>query len=459
MNSNNGESAWDSRPANAVTIPASLESEAALLGACLINPEAIYEVSVLVRAADFFRERNGWVFEAMLALNERREPIDMVLLTEELERRGRLAELGAGYLSGLLANVPTALYAIHYAKVVAETALRRRLIAAAGEIARIAYNEAEPADRLLDDSQELLFGVGSDVGGKALDHIEEPTRDAVNHVSLLQAGDLPAGLPTGFASLDRLLGGFSKGDLIILAARPSMGKTSLALAFAYNAARLVNARVGFFSLEMSKRQVAERWLSMISSIDSTKLRLGKVHDTEWPMLVDAANDLCRQALYVDDTPALSITDVRTRARRVWARDGLDMIVVDYIQLMKSTERGENNHMEVSAISKGLKALARELNVPVIALSQLNRGVESRSDKRPMLSDLRASGAIEEDADVVMFIYRDEYYHPETEAQCIAEVITAKHRNGATGTSLLHFRKELTRFSDLEVKRTDLNDGY
>lgn len=423
----------------------------------MLNPEAIYEASVLVRPSDFFRERNGWIFEAMLALNERREPIDMVLLTEELERRGRLAELGGGYLTGLLVAVPSALYANHYAKVVAETALRRRLIAAAGEIARVAYNEAQPADRLLDESQELLFAVDSDAGGDALEQAEGLTQDAINQISLLQAGDLPMGIPTGFVALDRLLGGFAKGDLIILAARPSMGKTALSLALAYNAAHLVRARVAVFSLEMSKRQVTQRWLSMLSRIDSTCLRTGRVGDEEWPTLLEAANDLSRQPLYVDDTPALTVTDVRTRARRVWAREGLDLIVVDYLQLMRSTERGENNHLEVSSMTKGLKALARELNIPIIVLSQLNRGVEQRSDKRPMLSDLRASGAIEEDADVVMFLYRDDYYHPETEAQNIAEVIIAKHRNGATGTACLFFRKELATFRDLEITRTDLNN--
>jgi replicative DNA helicase len=456
MNTTNGSPEWDAPPpANA--IPASLESEAALLGSCLINPEAIHEAAVLVRPADFFRERNGWIFEAMLALNERREPIDYVLLTEELERKGRLAEIGPAYLTGLIAAVPSGLYAVHYAKVVAETALRRRLIAAAGEIARIAYNEAEPADRLLDDSQEMLFAVGSDASGKTLDHIEGLTQDTVNHVGLLQEGDQPAGLPTGFVALDRTLGGFGRGDLIILAARPSVGKTAMALTLAYNAARLVNARVGFFSLEMSDRQITQRWLSMISGIDSTTLRLGKVDEHAWPVLLDAANNLSRRSIYVDDTPALTVTDVRTRARRVWAREGLDLIVVDYLQLMRSTERGENNHLEVSAMTKGLKALARELNIPIIALSQLSRGVEQRSDKRPMLSDLRASGAIEEDADVVMFLYRDDYYHPETEAQNIAEVIIAKHRNGATGTACLFFRKELAIFRDLEITRTDLNN--
>lgn len=457
MNTTNGAPEWDKGPVNA--IPASLESEAALLGSCLINPEAIHEAAVLVRPADFFRERNGWIFEVMLALNERREPIDYVLLTEELERRGRLAEIGPAYLTGLIAGIPSGLYAVHYAKVVAETALRRRMIGAAGEIARIAYNEAEPADRLLDDAQELLFGVGSDAGGKTLDHIEGLTQDAVNHIGLIQEGNQPAGLPTGFVRLDATLGGFGRGDLIILAARPSVGKTAMALTLAYNAAKLVKARVGFFSLEMSDRQISERWLSMISGIDSTNLRLGRVPDGEWPVLLDAANNLSRQSIYVDDTPALTVTDVRTRARRVWAKDGLDLIVVDYLQLMRSTVKGENNHLEMSAITKGLKALARELNIPIIALSQLSRGVEARSDKRPMLSDLRASGAIEEDADVVMFLYRDDYYHPDSEAQNIAEVIIAKHRNGSTGTVSLFFRKELARFQDLEVKRTDLNDGY
>lgn len=459
MNTTNGDRPdWESRPPQSA-IPASLDSEAALLGSCLINPEAIHEAAVLVRPADFFRERNGWIFEAMLALNERREPIDYVLLTEELERKGRLAEIGPAYITGLIATIPSGLYAVHYAKVVAETALRRRLIAAAGEIARIAYNEAEGAESLLDDSQELLFAVSSDAGGKALDHIEGLTQDTINHIGLVEEGNQPAGLPTGFVALDRTLGGFGRGDLIILAARPAMGKTALSLGLAYNAARLVNARVGFFSLEMSDRQITQRWLSMISGIDSTALRLGKVEGSEWPVLLDAANKLSMRSIYVDDTPALTVTDIRTRARRVWARDGLDLIIVDYLQLMRSTQRGENNHLEVSAMTKGLKALARELNIPIIALSQLNRGVESRADKRPMLSDLRASGAIEEDADVVMFIYRDDYYHPETEAQNIAEIIIAKHRNGATGTVNLFFRKELTQFRDLEIQRTDLNANY
>lgn len=442
---------------NGSPIPASLESEVALLGACLLNPEAIYEAGSLVQPGDFYRERNAWVYEAMLSLNERREPVDLVLLQEELEHRGRLGEIGGpGYLTGLIDAVPSALYANHYAATVAQASLRRRLIAAAGEIARLAYDESSPTETLLDRAQETLFAVATNSNGKGLEPMRTITQGAINHISHLQSGDRPAGIPSGFTRIDTMLGGFQRGDLITLAARPSMGKTALSFAFAYNAAKLVNARVAIFSLEMSRQQSAERVLSMVSAIDSTRLRLGKVTDDEWPILLDAANDISSRPIYIDDSPALTITDIRTRARRVWARDGLDLVIVDYMQLMRSTERGENNHLEVSAISKGLKALARELNVPVIALSQLNRGVESRHDKRPMLSDLRASGAIEEDSDVVIFIYREDYYLPETDRQNIADIIIAKHRNGATGTVGLFFRKELTQFRDLDLQRTELN---
>jgi len=453
MNTSNGAPPTDYRPAE--TIPSSLESEAAVIGSCLLNPESIFEVAVLVRPSDFFRERNAWIYEAMLALNERREPIDLVLLQEELERRGRLAELGAGYITGIIGATPSALYATHYAAIVAATALRRRLIAAAGEIARLAYNEASATRTLLDEAQELLFAVGSDLDNKALEHVAEVTQQTINFMSHIQDGGLPPGLPSGYTDLDVTLGGFQRGDLITLAARPSMGKSSLALGIAYNAAQLVGGHIAVFSLEMSKQQVTERWLSMLSRVDSTHLRIG-LNESEWPGVMDAANTLSPLNIWIDDTPGLTITDIRTRARRVWAKDGLDMIIIDYMQLMRGTGTSENNHMEVSAISKGLKALARELNVPVIALSQLNRGVESRNDKRPMLSDLRASGAIEEDSDVVMFIYREDYYIPDTDRQNIADVIIAKHRNGATGTVSLFFRKELTQFSDLELQRTELN---
>lgn len=454
MSTRNGASPTAYPPASA--IPASLDSETAVLGSCLLNPDAIHEVSAIVQPTDFFRERNAWIYEAMLALNERRDPVDFVLLQEELERTGRLAEVTPAYLTGLLSATPTAFYAAHYAKAVAVTALRRRLIAAGGEIAKIGYDESNDPETLLDIAQELLFAVGAQRGGKMLEHISVVTRRVIDYLGVIATEGKPPGVPCGFRDIDNLLGGFQRGDMITLAARPSMGKSAAAFAFALNAARIVGARVAIFSLEMSDSQAAERWLASLSRIDSTRLRLGKIDDHEWVALSEAANDLSRQRIWIDDSPGLTITDIRTRARRRWAEEGLDLLIVDYMQLMRSVERGENNHLEVSAISKGLKALARELNVPVIALSQLSRGVESRADKRPMLSDLRASGAIEEDSDVVMFIYREEYYIPDTDRAGIADFIVAKHRNGATGTASLFFRKELTTFHDLDITRTELN---
>jgi replicative DNA helicase len=257
--------------------------------------------------------------------------------------------------------------------------------------------------------------------------------------------------------LDQILGGLQRSDLIILAARPAMGKTAMCLNIADNATRKHGGRVAFFSLEMSKDQLVQRQLSMITGVDSHRLRLGKIYEQEWPMLLEAANELANTKLYIDDTPGASVNDIRTKARRLYAEDGLDLIIVDYLQLMVGAggQKGQNREQEISYISRSLKLLARELNVPIIALSQLSRAVESRADKRPMLSDLRESGAIEQDSDVVLFIYREDYYVEDTDRQNIADIIIAKHRHGATGTVGLYFRRELTKFSDLEIQRTDL----
>jgi replicative DNA helicase len=287
--------------------------------------------------------------------------------------------------------------------------------------------------------------------GNVVDRIDFLTRNK----------DTLMGVPTGFTMLDRLLGGMQKSDLIILAARPAMGKTSLAINVAQNAAKRYNARVAIFSLEMSNEQLAQRLLSMETGIDSHRLRLGQLHEEEWPILLEAANVLAGTNIFIDDTPAASVNEIRTKCRRLYAEHGLDMVLIDYMQLMSGQGgsgggRNENRQQEISYISRSLKALARELNVPVIALSQLSRAVESRSDKRPMLSDLRESGSIEQDADVVLFIYRDDYYNEDSEQQNIADVIVAKHRHGSTGTVSLYFRKELTQFRDLEIQRTELD---
>ena len=347
----------------------------------------------------------------------------------------------------------------HYGRIVERTAVLRRLISAAGKIAELAYDESQEVDQVVDRAEQIIFGVSESRIHRDLTPVRAIMSDVVDRIDFLsQNRDTLMGVPTGFTFLDKLLGGFQKSDLVILAARPAMGKTSFALSVAQNAARQYNARVAVFSLEMSNEQLVQRLLSMETGVDSHRLRMGDVFEEEWPMLLEAANVLSATNVFIDDTPAASVTEIRTKARRLYAEHGLDMIIIDYMQLMsgQSNSRNENRQQEISFISRSLKGLARELNVPVIALSQLSRAVESRSDKRPMLSDLRESGSIEQDADVVLFIYREDYYVPDTDRQNIADVIIAKHRHGSTGTVSLFFKKELTQFRDLEIQRTELD---
>jgi replicative DNA helicase len=432
-------------PADLRTIPANIQAETALLGSFLLDPDALGRLASAVRPGDFYRERNAWIYEAMLSLYERSEPIDFVLLAEELERMGRLAELGGpGYLTGLITDTPTAFYAAHYATIIREAAQRRRLIATAGKIAELAYDESRPLSEIMDAAEQAVFSANNDSVTAGLEHIGKGVQRVIEKVDRLSRDGGTMGIATGYKFLDSVLGGFQSSDLIILAARPGMGKSSLAWSFAANAAK-VGKRVGVFSLEMSEEQSVERWLSMLSGIDTHRLRLGKVGADEWPLLLEKANELSSLPLYIDPQAANTLADIRARSRRLAGDAGLDLLIVDYMQLMGSAGNAENRHQEISKFSKGLKALAKELKVPVIALSQLSRGVESRSE----------SGAIEEDADVVLFIYRDDYYHEDSDRQNIAEVIIAKHRHGATGTVALYFRKELTAFRDLEIQRTEL----
>ncbi|MBK8046990.1 MAG: replicative DNA helicase [Anaerolineales bacterium] len=441
------------------SIPANLEAEQAVLGSLLIDPDAIIKVANFLRSEDFFRERHSWLYEAMLALHERREPMDFVTVVDELERREQLEEIGGpAYITDLIGSTPTSLNVDHYARIVERTALLRRLISAAGQIAELAYDEGQEVDAVIDRAETLIFGVSEARIHRDLMPLRAIMGNVVDRIDFLTRNrDTLMGVPTGFTMLDRLLGGLQKSDLVILAARPAMGKTSLALNVALNAARRYSARVAIFSLEMSSDQLAQRLLSMETGIDSHRLRLGQVHEDEWPILLEAANLLANTSVFIDDTPAAAVNEIRTKCRRLYAEHGLDLVLIDYMQLMsgQGTGRNENRQQEISYISRSLKSLARELNVPVIALSQLSRAVESRSDKRPMLSDLRESGSIEQDADVVLFIYRDDYYDENSEQQNIADVIVAKHRHGATGTVSLFFRKELTQFRDLEIQRTEL----
>lgn len=443
------------------SVPANIEAERAVLGALMIDPDAIIKVANFLRAEDFYRERHGWIYDAMASLNERHEPLDFVTLTDELERRGQLEEVGGpAYLSDLINSTPTAIYVDHYARIVERTAVLRRLISAAGKIAELAYDESQDVDDVVDRAEQIIFGVSESRIHRDLTPIRAIIGDVVERIDFLTRNrDTLMGVPTGFTDLDRILGGMQKSDLVILAGRPGMGKTSFALSIALNAARRNQARVAVFSLEMSNEQLVQRLLSMETAIDSHRLRLGHLQEEEWPILMEAANQLGATPIFIDDTPAASVNDLRTKARRLYAEHGLDMILIDYMQLMTGSGggngRNENRQQEISYISRSLKSLARELNVPVIALSQLSRAVEARSDKRPMLSDLRESGSIEQDADVVLFIYREDYYVEDSDRQNIADVLVAKHRHGSTGNISLFFRKELTQFRDLEVQRTTL----
>lgn len=449
-----------SNTTKAPVIPANIEAEQAVLGSILIDADVIGKVAAILSPGDFFRERYGWIYEAVLSLHSQREPIDYVTVLAALEKKNRLEEIGgAAALTELLTVAPTAFYAEHYAKLVKESSRRRQLVSMAGKIAELAYDSEQEIDAIADQVQAMALEANQTTARKGLRHVKEATRRLIDRVDWLaqNPGEI-LGVPTGFAMLDRLLGGLQKSDLILLAARPGVGKSALAFTIAYNAAKKHGSRVATFSLEMSDEQFVQRMLSQATNIDSHALRTGRVHDDDWTVLLEAANELSELPLYIDDTGAVNVAHIRSECRRMVANGGLDLVIVDYMQLMSGIpgKRSDNRQQEITAISGALKALARELNVPVLALSQLSRAVESRADKRPMLSDLRESGSLEQDADVVLFIYRDDYYNEDSDRENIADIIVAKHRHGATGTVSLYFRKELTQFRELELERVDLN---
>ena len=435
-------------------VPHNVEAEEAVLGSLLIDPEALYRVSPFLKSDDFYLQKNGWIYETILSLHERREPIDFVTVCDELERRERLEEIGgAAHVTHLINAVPSAIHAEAYGHIVEQSAIRRRLINAASRIAQLAYQEDEQIDEAVDRAEQALFSVSERRITRDLAPVQEVIRRYYDRIEYLyDHQDEPLGVPTGFIDLDRLLGGLQRSDLILIAARPSVGKTSLGISVARHAANL-GQHVAIFSLEMSSEQVVQRMVSAETAIDAQRLRLGDLRDDEWPLFVQATGRLSDLPLFIDDTPSISVLQMRTKARRLHAEHGIDLILVDYLQLMTTGDRrNEGRVQEVSYISRSLKGLARELDVPLVAISQLSRAVEQRSDKRPILADLRASGSLEQDADVVMFIYRDEMYNPDTEDQNIAEVIIAKHRNGPTGTVQLFFRDRLAQFLDAETRR-------
>ena len=432
--------------------PASVEAEQAVLGAMLLKPDAVTTAAEELTADDFYRETHRLIFEAMMELKERTEPVDLVTLTEQLKKADKLAKIGGIPALSLIANsVPTAANVHYHARIVHEKAQLRSLIAAATEIAGAAYESADEVEDIMDSAEKRILQVSSGKRSKDFVPLQDILLDALEQIDLRYNNKgCITGLPTGFTELDHLTAGLQKSDLILVAARPSMGKTAFTLNIAAHVVLRAKEPVAFFSLEMSKEQLVQRLLCSEGRIDSQRLRVGELEEKEWGDLIDTANRLSAAPLYIDDTPSITVMELRSKARRLKAEHGLSLIVIDYLQLMqgRASKNGDNRQQEISEISRSLKALARELNVPVIALSQLSRSVESRQIKRPMLSDLRESGSLEQDADIVMFLYREDYYDPETENKNITEVIIAKHRNGPVDTVDLTFLKQFTKFGNL-----------
>lgn len=433
--------------------PHSLDAEFSVLGSLLIDRDAIIRVAAFLKYDDFYRAANGHIYQAILDLYNRREPPDFVTVVDELERRELLENVGGiSYLTELINSVPTAVHVEYYGKIVERTSTLRRLIHAGTEIANIGFDDSADVEDALDRAEQQLFGVSQRRTARDFVSIGQVLEGYFDKLDFLQQhrGEV-MGVPSGFADIDKLTGGLQRSDLIILAARPSIGKTSLQLGFAHNASVRAGKSVAIFSLEMSAEQLVQRLLSMETGVDAQRLRLGYIDDAEWEQISRAFGRLAEANIFIDDTPGISVMEVRSKARRLMAEHGLDFVIVDYLQLMQG-RRSENRVQEISDISRGLKGLARELDVPVLALSQLSRAVESRADHRPMLSDLRESGSIEQDADIVMFIYREDAYDPETEKKGIAEIIVSKHRNGPTDTVHLRFFERTARFADLELYR-------
>ncbi|MBP9500655.1 MAG: replicative DNA helicase [Candidatus Promineofilum sp.] len=438
--------------------PHSVEAEEAVLGSLIIDPDAIFEVSGFLKPEAFYRAQNRWIYESILALNERRVPLDVVTLIEELRRREQLNEIGGEpTVINLLNAVPTSINVEAYGRMVDAAGIRRKLLLAAGSIARLAYDEAEDINVVLDRSEQALFSISEQRTDRALKPVKEIAGEYLERIELLrERGDEFIGIPTGFIELDRMLSGLNKSDLIIIAARPGMGKTALQNAVALHAARRYDKRVAMFNLEMSGEQLVQRMIAAETRIDSQRLRRGDLADHEWAIFLEALGRLSESKIFIDDTPSITPMQLRTKCRRLYAEHGLDLVMIDYLQLMQAEHPTSNRVQEVSEISRELKGLARELNVPVVAAAQLSRAVESRQNKRPVLSDLRDSGSIEQDADVVMFIYRDDYYNPETsERPNVAEVNVAKHRNGPTGAIDLFWHGQLATFRNLHRQEVEL----
>ncbi len=439
------------------TLPNNVDAERATLGSILLNRDALAAIAAWLKPEYFYLERHSQIFEAMLACFNNRVPPDTRTVSEELRRRGQLDQVGGIlYLGELVEGVPTSYHVEFYARTVERTAILRRLINTGAQIAALGYNEQIEIDETIDKAEALLFDIAQKRTSQDFVHISSVVDTYYEQLNYLQEhrGEV-MGVQTGYRDFDQITGGLQRSDLIILAARPGTGKTSFAMSLAYNVAMYYSNTVAVFSLEMGREQLVQRLIAMETQIDTHRLRLGQVPDNQLKIVFDAMGRLAQAPIYIEDTPGISIMELRSKARRLQSQHGVSLIIIDYLQLMSGRGK-ENRVQEVGEISRGLKALARELNVPVIALSQLSRAVEGRQSHVPMLSDLRESGSIEQDADIVMFIYRDELYNKDSDKKGIAEIHIAKHRNGPVGVVNMRFDPATTRFTDLTYRAPE---GY
>ncbi|HVW04613.1 MAG TPA: replicative DNA helicase [Vicinamibacterales bacterium] len=446
------------------TLPHNLEAEKCVLGAILINNHAFNQAAEVIDSGDFFRDAHRRIFEKMVSLTDRSQPVDLVTLKDELVKTGELEDVGGpAYISSLTDGVPRSANVEHYARIVKEKSTLRRLIQSATEVLGRAYDAEEDADNLLDEAERSIFQIAEHRMRSGFVQVGTLVDSGYQLIEQLQAQrGLVTGVPSGFVDLDEMTSGFQKSDLVIVAARPAMGKTSFVLNMALNSATQANKSVGIFSLEMSKEQLFMRMLTSEARVDAHRFRGGFLGEQDYGRLVEAFARLHDAKVFIDDTPGVGILEMRAKSRRLKLEHGLDMLIVDYLQLMQGRGRFESRQQELSSISRSLKILAKELEIPILALSQLSRATETRSDHRPQLSDLRESGALEQDADIVLFIFREDMYQVEgernPESEGMAEIIIGKQRNGPTGSVRLAFLKQYTRFENLAAGAYDRQAG-
>ena len=434
--------------------PNSIEAEQSVLGSMLLDREAIIVVLEFLKGSDFYKEAHKEIFEAMYDLFNRNEPVDLVTLTEELKKREILdAIAGIPYLTSLASGVPITSNVRYYAEIVERKSLLRKLIKSSQDVIQLGYSSDVEVLQVIEHAQKSIYDISQNRSNEGFTHIRDLLSDTFDKIEELYENKKGiTGLTTGFMDLDKKLSGFHKTDLILVAARPAMGKSAFSLNLAQNAAIKAGASVAVFSLEMSKEQLMLRMLSAESMVDLGKIQVGNLNEEEWSKIAGAMAPLSQSKIYFDDTPGISVMEMRSKCRRLKMEKGLDLVLIDYLQLMEGDGRNESRQQEIASISRNLKIMAKELDCPVIALSQLSRAPELRADHRPILSDLRESGAIEQDADLVMFLYRDEYYHPDSDKKNIGEVIIAKHRHGETGTVDLIWLGQFQKFLDYEKYR-------